>query len=153
MNVSRTLDAGIILKTLMDETIFEAISEDNATIEDIKIDVFKDKWLEVVDDSGDEWPTIGIVQFRQVFTNAYDAHIHILPQYRKKHSLEAGAKILDWCEEHIPGSTLMTNVPVTCPNVKDWLMAFNFIETGYLERVWTKGGERIDMWILTREIN
>lgn len=155
MMVDRTLDAGLIIDILMDDDIFDAISEDGGTHEDLKVDVFKDHWLHIIDnkEGNSNWPIMGCVQFKKIFKNTYDCHVHILPKYRKEFSLEVGDKILEWCEKHLPGVQLITNVPVICKNVKLWLEAFGFVETGILEKAWTKSGQLNDMWILSRGIS
>ena len=149
IEVRRTLDVGICLDILTNKDIFDSISEDDATIEHLKVDVIKDYWLSITD--GDL--EIGVVQFKQMFNKCFDAHIHILPKYRKDYSIAAGHKIWDWVQEYLSGCLLYTNVPVFCPNVKEWLMHFKFKETGYLEKAWLKDGKQNDMWIMTRSVN
>ena len=148
MRIERTLDVGICLDVLMNENIFNSISEDGGTIEDLKVDVLNDYWLKItVDDI-----VIGVVQFKQMFNKCYDSHIHILPEHRKANSLSAGDKILEWCGENINGSTLYTNVPSFCENVKLFLIKFGFVERGVIPNAWNKNGKLNDMTILTRGV-
>lgn len=147
--VQRTLDVGICLAVLTNPKIFDAISEDGATIEDLKVDVIKDYWLSIID--GDL--EIGVVQFKQIFNKCYDSHIHILPEFRKEYTEKSGKLIWKWIEQHLKGCLLYTNVPVFCPNVKEFLIGFGFKETGYLKKAWLKNGKQNDMWILTRSVN
>ena len=148
MIVYRTLDVGLCLEVLTDSYIFDCISEDTATIEDLKIDVITDYWLSIeVEDQ-----VIGVVQFKRMFKNCFDSHIHILRQYRKGHSISAGKAILEWCNDNISGSLLYTNVPDFCPNVKRFLLSFGFTEQGVLPNAWCKNGKMNDMTILTKEI-
>tara|TARA_R110002096_G_scaffold389756_1_gene584199 strand:- start:19 stop:465 length:447 start_codon:yes stop_codon:yes gene_type:complete len=148
MIVDRTLDVGICLEVLSDAYIFDSISEDTATIESIKVDVINDYWLKIeVEDR-----VIGVVQFKQVFNKCFDSHIHILKEFRKEHSNDAGDLILNWCYENITGSLLYTNVPDFCDNVKRFLLSFGFTEQGILSNAWFKNGKQNNMTILTREV-
>lgn len=147
LKAERTLDVGVCLDVLTNPEIFDAISEDNATIEDLKIDVIHDYWLEV---SVDE-KVIGVVQFRQMFNKCWDAHIHILPEERA-HSMKAGQSIWEWVEKHLAGCLIYTNIPEFCPNVVKFLQQFEFKESGRLEKAWRKNGEQHDMTILTRTV-
>lgn len=142
----RTLDVGFCLDILTNEDIFDAISEDGATVEDLNVDVINQLWVRVeVDGLG-----IGVVQFKRIFSQCWDAHIHILPEYRKEHSLEAGEKIWQWVMDNLNGSLIYTNVPVFCESVKDFLLNFGFKHSGELEKAWLKNGKSNDMWILTK---
>ncbi len=122
MLVERTLDVGECLEILTDSQIFDAISEDGATIEDLKVNVIKDYWLSIYVGSS----LIGVVQFKRMFNKCFDSHIHILPKFRKEHSITAGKEILKWCNDNINGSLLYTNAPEFSPNVKAYLLKFAF---------------------------
>ena len=148
IKVERTLDVGICLDILLNESIFNAISEDGATVEHLDIDVIKDYWLKIESDL----EVIGVVQFKSMFNKCYDSHIHILPSHRKHYSIPAGEEIIKWCEENISGSLLYTNVPAFCENVKMFLLKFGFSERGTLPNAWKKNGEMNDMTILTRGV-
>jgi len=142
----RTLDVGFCLDILTNEDIFDAISEDGATVDDLNIDVINQLWVRVEADG----LGIGVVQFKRIFNQCFDAHIHILPEYRKEHTKESGAKIWQWVEDNLKGCLIYTNVPVFCPNVREFLIGFGFKETGYLDKAWSKNGKQNDMWILTK---
>ena len=144
----RTLDTGNCLDILLNEEIFNAISEDDATINDLRVDVINDYWVDLVDGE----IIIGVAQFKAMFNKCYDAHIHILPEHRKKHSLAAGDALIKWCEDNIKGSLLFTTIPEFCPNVVEFLLAFDFQESGLLVGAWKKNGKQNNMKILTRSI-
>ena len=147
MIVERTLDVGICLDVLTDKDIFESISEDTATHDNLIVDVMNDYWLKIESDQ----EIIGVVKFKQMFNKCWDCHIHILPKHRN-HSSEAGRSILIWCKENLHGSLLYANVPEFCPNVKSFLIKFGFTEQGILPRAWYKNGRQNDVIILTREV-
>ena len=148
MIVERTFDVKVCLDILTDSHIFDSISEDTATIENLRVDVLDDYWLKIEVDS----QIIGVVQFKQMFNKCFDSHIHILKNHRRKHSIEAGRLILKWCNDNIKDSLLYTNVPCFCDNVKAFLINFGFKEQGVLPNAWRKNGEMNDMTILTRGI-
>lgn len=148
MKVDRTLDVGECLIILTNPDIFDSISEDGATFDDLKVDVLKDIWLRVVVDD----QLIGVVQFRHVFSKAYESHIHILTEHRKAYSKLAAESILNWCSEYISGSTLFAYVPEFCGNVKRFLLRHGFEDTGTIPKAWLKAGKLNDMTILSRGV-
>jgi len=148
MNVERTFDVGFILDVLSNEEILDSISEDGFNVEMFNFDVIKDTWLKIEN----EGVLIGVVQFKPMFTNCFDSHIHILPKFRKAYSAKSGEMILKWCSENMSGSLLYTNVPDFCVNVKNFLLSFGFKEIGILEKAWTKNGIQNDMTILTKRV-
>ena len=143
---SRTLDVGYVLSILSNAEILDAISEDGFKIEMLKVDVIGDYWVELIDGNLE----IGVAQFKPIFNKTYDCHIHILPQYRKKYSQDAGTKLLEWSSEHLKDSLLYTTVPVFCENVKRFLLSFGFKESGLLDKAWLKNGVLNDVSILTK---
>jgi len=145
MIVERTLDVGVVLDVLVDPVIFNAISEDGMTYEQLKIDVIDNFWLKITEDTN----LMGCVQFKPIFNKCWDAHIHILPEFRKR-SKEAGALIWKWVEDNLIG-LIYANIPVFCPNVREFLLSFGFEDAGYLKNAWFKNGKQNDMWILTKE--
>lgn len=144
----RTYDVGFCFDILTNKAIFESISEDGANLSSLNVDVVKDYWLEITVDGLD----IGVVQFKPIFNQCWDAHIHILPEHRE-HSREAGRKIWEWVEENLKSGLVYTNVPVFCPNVRKFLQDNEFEDSGYLKNAWLKKGELNDMWIMTKGIN
>ncbi len=144
----RTLDVGLCLDILTDPKIFDAISEDGMTVESLKIDVINDYWIAVYFDD----LLIGVMQLKQMFNKCFDAHIHILSNYRKKHTQSASKVLWDWIVKHLKGSLIYTTIPVFCPNVRDFLLNIGFEESGYLRKAWLKHGKQNDMWILTRVV-
>jgi len=149
LQVERTLDVGFILSVLTQPEILDSISEDGFKIEDFKIDVINHYWVGIYDGQTE----IGVIQFRPMYKNCFDSHIHILPKYRKEYSQDAGAKILEWVSNNLGESLLYTGVPAFCESVKKFLLGFQFKEVGTLENAWLKNGVQNDMFILTKRIN
>lgn len=148
MKVERTLNIGICMSVIRDPDIFEEISEDGADVREIEFDVVKNIWLSITHESR----VIGILVFKQMFNKTFDTHIHILHKYRHL-SREAGKALIEWMQENMAKSLILTMVPVICGNVKNFLLEFDFKQVGILEKAWKKNGKQNDMWILTRFID
>ena len=148
MIAKRTLDVGLCLDILTNETVFEAISEDDATFENLKVNVLDDYWVSMEINNA----IVGVAQFKQMFNKCFDCHIHILPEHRKQHSMDAGSALLTWCKDNLNGCLLFATIPEFCPNVVAFLKAFDFKESGTLEKAWKKNGKQNNMTILTRGI-
>ena len=146
MMVERTLDVGACLSILTQPDIFESISEDGATFNDLKVDVIGNYWLSIVDKV-----LIGVVQFKPITSHCFESHIHILKEHRKAHSYDAGEAIIKWCKENISG-TLYAHTPSYCKNVIKFLEQFEFSNTGVIPKAWNKNGELHDLVTLTRVI-
>jgi hypothetical protein len=148
LKVERTLDTGYCYEVLTNKHIFDCVTEDGATVESFNVDVIKDYWLEITDKDID----IGVFQMKQMLAKCYEAHIHILPEYRKDYADGAGELILKWIKDNIKECLLVTRVPALFPNVKDFLLRHGFEQTGVLPNAHCKNGKQHDMWILTRGI-
>ena len=145
INAQRTLDVGVCLSVLTDPDIFDSISEDGATINDVQIDVINHYWVSLA--AGGE--LIGVVQFKPITSHLFESHIHILKQHRKEHTANAGAAILDWCKDNLAG-TLYAHTPDYCVNVINFLEKFDFIKCGTIPKAWNKNGKLNDLVILAR---
>ena len=143
MIVQRTLNTGLCMNIVHDDEIFESISEDGAP--PVMPDVLKDIWLEIVYENA-----IGVVQLVQKTSQAYEAHIHILPEHRDK-SEQAGRKIWAWIEQNLKG-VIYATVPTNCSHVLDYLSKFDFQNTGVIPKAWLKNNERHDLIIMSREV-
>jgi RimJ/RimL family protein N-acetyltransferase len=146
MIVQRTLDVGACLTILTNPEIFDLISEDGATFNDLDVDVIKNYWLSIYDKK-----LIGVMQIKPITSSCYEGHIHILKEYRKKHSKDAGDGIIAWCKDNLKG-TLYAHTPSYCKNVINFLERFEFTNTGVIPKAWKKNGELNDLTILTRVI-
>ena len=147
MIIERIFDVKKCLDILTDKHIFDSISEDGATFEDLTVDVINHYWLGIYEDIN----LIGVLLLRPIYSECYDIHIHILKEYRK-HWKPAGAAIIEWCKKNIPNKTLHTNIPVFCKNVKHFVLSFGFKEAGLIPSVWKKNGKMNDMYIFTRTV-
>ena len=146
MIVQRTLDVGDCLSILTNPEIFDAVSEDGATYNDLKIDVIGNYWLSITDKE-----LIGVVQFKPITSHCFESHIHILKEHRKAHSYDAGKAIVEWCKGNLKG-TLYAHTPAYCKNVVKFLEQFEFSSAGAIPKAWNKNGELHDLVILTRVI-
>jgi len=145
VTVTRTLDVGLCLSVLTMPDIFDSISEDGATFNDLKVDVVDQYWLSVFD----KGLLLGVVQFKPTTSSCYESHIHIIKKHRKKYAKEAGEAILKWCKDNLKG-TLYAHTPSYCENVIKFLRSFHFQDTGLMPSAWKKNGKLNDLIILTR---
>ena len=143
--IERIFDVKKCLDILTDDHIFDSISEDGATFEDLKVDVINHYWLGIYEGMH----LIGVFLLRPLYSECFDVHIHILKEYRK-HWKSAGEAIIDWCKENTPNKTLHTNVPVFCKNVRYFVLSLGFKEAAVIPGVWKKNGKMNDMSIFTR---
>lgn len=146
MIVQRTLDVGACLSILTNPEMFDLISEDGATFNDLNVDVLKHYWLSIYDKG-----LIGVMQLKPITSSCYEGHIHILKEHRKKHSKGAGDGIIAWCKDNLKG-TLYVHTPSYCKNVINFLERFEFTNVGVIPKAWKKNGELNDLTILTRVI-
>ena len=146
MIVQRTLDVGVCLSILTNSEIFDLISEDGATFNDLTVDVINHYWLSIHDEE-----LIGVMQIKPITSSCFEGHIHILKEHRKKHSDKAGEQIINWCKDNLKG-TLYAYTPSYCKNVINFLERFKFANTGFIPKAWNKNGELNDLTILTRVI-
>ena len=147
MKIERIFDVKKCLDILTDDHMFESISEDGATFEDLKVDVIGNYWLGIYE--GDD--LIGVLLLRPIYSECFDIHIHILKEHRK-HGKRAGVAVINWCKENIPNKTLHTNIPVFCKNVRYFVVSLGFKEAGVIPKVWKKHGKMNDMSIFTRTV-
>ena len=147
MIIERIFDVKKCLDILTEDYMFDSISEDGATFEDLKVDVVNHYWLGIYENID----LIGVLLLRPIFSECFDIHIHILKEYRK-HFKIAGLAIIEWCKKNTPGKTLHTNVPVFCKNVRYFVLSLGFKEAGVIPSVWKKNGIMNDMSIFTRTV-
>ena len=148
VTAERTLHVGEILDVLTNDIIFDAISEDGATFNDLRVNVIDDYWVDLRVDG----VLIGVTQFKPIFNKCYDIHMHVLPEHRKLHSLSAGKAVIDWCGDNINGCILYATVPMLCQNVVNFMKGFGFNVTGEIPLAWKKNGVQNNMIILTRSV-
>ncbi len=146
LTIQRTLDVGYCLKVLMKPEISATIKEDGATANDLNIDVINDIWVEFLD--GDK--ELGVAFFHPIYSGCFDAHIHVLPEFRKEYSKEIGVQLWAWVEDNLKDSLVITHVPVLYENVKNFLLSNDFKEVGTLEKAFMKEGKKQDVWLMQK---
>lgn len=144
--IYRTWDVAECLDILLSNDIWPLIAEDDADIKNCMPDVINDVWL-AIEHNGS---LVGVCCIHSKNSVTAQAHIQILPQYRKEASLIAGAQILDWIKINTSFKLLLTEVPTIYPNVISYLKTFDFKESGLLEKSYKKNGKLVDLMILTR---
>jgi hypothetical protein len=137
---------GYCYDILTHDEIAATIREDGARIEDLKVDVVGDCWVKFVD--GDK--QLGVAFFHPIYSGCFDAHIHVLPEFRKEYTKEIGLQLWQWVEENLPDSLIVTHVPKLYENVRRFLLMNEFKEVGTLEKAFLKEGKKQDMWIMSK---
>lgn len=135
VTAQRIYDVRVVLAIISEPKIFDAISEDGASMP--MVDVINQHWVGFFVGA----KIIGVAQFRQLSSHVWDSHIHILPEYRKEHSAQAGKVITEWFSENLKGSAMVCTVPDTCKNVVRFVESIGFKRCGLIENVWLKNGE------------
>lgn len=144
--IERTLDVGLCLDVLTNKEIFDSISEDGANFNNLKVDVIKDYWLAILTDND----VIGCIQFKPKYKKCFEGHIHILPEFRKEHSINSGKAIIGWIESSLSGCVVCVEVPEFCNNVISFLNTFEFKESGIIENAYCKNGKQNDLILMSR---
>ena len=79
MIVQRIFDVKKCLDILTDVDMFDSISEDGATFDDLTVDVINNYWLGIYQGLN----FIGVLLLKPIFSECFDIHIHILKKHRK----------------------------------------------------------------------
>ncbi len=141
MIVFQTHNESVIKKILQDPIIFDAISEDNTSADDLKINRY-DTFIIGVNDSG----LIGLV----IIENNGYCHVHVLPKMRK-YSKEFGNRCLEWIWANTEHEHIYCSIPVIFPNVLAFVEFLGFKKLKTIIEDWRKNGMRHDSIIMTLE--
>ena len=67
-------------------------------------------------------------------------HVQIIPEYRKEHSKEFGAKGMQWLWANTDYETLVASIPEIYPNVVRYAVAQGFELIGTMEQAYKNNG-------------
>lgn len=147
IKVERTHDKELIKSIITREDIWSVIAEDGQEVDDFKPECDSDCWLVVNDDN----LTVGLYNLHPENRITLEAHIHILPEYRRDYAHAAGVSFFKWFMEECPEQyhKLIVKIPALYPNVRRFVEAFGL----KLEGTWTeshlKDGNLVDLWLLS----
>ena len=144
--VERTLDVGLCLSVLLDDDIFDVISEDGVQIESIKPDVINDYWLSIKVGAD----VIGVCQLKPKTKTCCEVHIQILPIYRSEHSMSAGYELIDWTRSNTEFKSVIAEIADIYRNVQRFVLAIGFDVVGNVPNVLTKNGDTHNMTIFNK---
>lgn len=146
MKCERTYSPVIILATIFDPAIWDAISEDGMTPDKFNLDVQGNCWLELRNEMCD---LIGVYEIKSVNSATLELHAHVLPQFRKEYSRKTGVAVLQWIDANTPPTyqKLIAKVPDMHENVHKFLRSFKFVEQGKITESHWKGGKLHDVTI------
>ena len=136
--VERTKDIELINSIMFNDDIFDVISEDRVTKENQRFDVYGECWLKVLCDE----TLIGLYNFHYINQSTLEAHVHILPEFRKAHSAESIIKIYQWIIDECDGavSKFVCNIPSLYPNVLSFCLSNGFTLEGTNRKSHLKNG-------------
>lgn len=134
---------------MFDDGIFDVISEDGVNKGDNRFNVYDEYWLKVTDNDD----VIGIYNLHYINQSNLEAHIHILPKYRKKYSCSSILKVYEWLLNECSFSKITSFIPVIYPNVLSFALHHGFTHEGVNRKSHLKNNELhdVDMVGITKE--
>ena len=151
MIIERTRDIDLINTVMFNDDIFDVISEDGATKERQRFDVYNEYWLKVL--VNDE--LVGLYNLHKVNGSTLEAHVHILPEFRNNHSQNSIKKAYEWLLENCGDEVVkfISNIPVIYPNVLRFCLVNGFTHEGVNRKSYLKSGfiHDVDMVGITKE--
>ena len=144
MKLERTFNIDDVKSVIFQPDIFKTIAEDGQTESDVKIDIKGDCWVAVrVNET-----IVGVYLLHPHNSITLEIHAHILPEFRKKHSIQSGRKVLEWFVNNCDYLKLIAQVPDIYENVKQFCLANNFKVEGVNRKSYKKDGEVMDSTLL-----
>jgi hypothetical protein len=149
--IERTRDIDLINSVMFDDDIFNVISEDGATKERQRFDVYNEYWLKVtVDDD-----LVGLYNLHTTNQSTLEAHVHILPEFRKQHSNASIRKVYKWLIDNCGDEVVkfIANIPSIYPNVLRFCLSNGFTHEGINRKSYLKNNliHDVDMVGITKE--
>jgi RimJ/RimL family protein N-acetyltransferase len=143
---TRTYDSALIKNIMFEPAIFDAVAEDGKDPIDVEFDVYADCWVEIRVDED----VIGVYNLHPHNSATLEIHAHILPEFRKKYSLDSGKCILQWVLDKCPEmyQKVIAQVPVIHENVKKFCIANGFKIEGVNRMSYRKNGKLVDQTLL-----
>ena len=126
--------------------IWKTVAEDGQTQESFDPNCKGDCWL-LLETNED---IIGVYNLHPHNSVTLEIHAHVLPEYRKRYSMESGDLALRWIVEEGPKQyqKVIAQIPTIYQNVIDFTLAHGFTEEGVNRLSHLKDGELLDQWLL-----
>lgn len=83
---------------------------------------------------------IGCVMLHWSNSVCLEAHIQVLPEYRKDHAIEFGLQAIQWVWDNTPAHKIMATIPDIFPNVIEYAHTIGFELQGINEHSILKDG-------------
>lgn len=144
MIAKRTFDVELIKSVMLHPDIFETVAEDGQEPGDFKINTDSEAWVLMF--VGDD--LIGVYVFHPHNSVTLEIHAHILPEFRKEHSIESGIMALKWFLENGNYKKLIAQVPSVYKNVKNFCLNNGFRVEGINRMSHKKDGQIMDLTLL-----
>lgn len=151
MIIERTYNIELINSVMFNDFIFDVISEDGVKKEDQRFDVYNEYWLKVIVDDD----LVGLYNLHHMNRSTLEAHVHILPKFRKIHSQESILKVYEWLIENSGDGMVkfISFIPVIYPNVLRFCLSNGFTHEGVNRKSHLKNNvlHDVDMVGITKE--
>ena len=143
ITIKRTRDIDVINKIMLRDDIFSVISEDGVTKEEQRFDVYNEYWLQVIFNG----ESIGLYNLHYTNQSTLQAHAHILPEFRVRHSNDSILKIYEWVIDNCKESTVkfISEIPSIYPNVLRFCLSNGFTHEGVNRQSYLKNGRIHDV--------
>ena len=138
MIIERTRDIDIINSIMFDDDIFDTVSEDGATKERQRFDVYNEYWLKVLVNN----EVVGLYNLHHTNQSTLEAHVHILKRFRGDHSVNSILKAYEWLVENCGSEVVKftSSIPVIYPNVLRFCLSNGFTHEGVNRKSYLKNG-------------
>ncbi len=122
--------------------MWDCVCEDGHKLEDFDPKPNENCWINI--------DKVGMYNLHPDNSTTLEIHAFILPEKRKKHSIETGKQILKWILENAPEQyqKVIAQVPCIYPNVKDFCIYNGFKIEGVNRLSHKKNGKIVDQWLL-----
>jgi RimJ/RimL family protein N-acetyltransferase len=151
MIVDRTYNIELIASVMFDDYVFDVMSEDGATKESQRFDVYEHCWLKAVVDG----ELIGLYHLIPRTGSTLEAHLHVLKEHRKEHARAGILKAYEWVLNNTDESMIKINalIPENHNNVLNFTLNNGFIHEGVNRKSHVKNNEIYDVNMvgITRE--
>ena len=151
MIIERTRDIDLINTIMFDDDIFDTVSEDGATKDRQRFDVYNEYWLKVLVNN----ELVGLYNLHHTNKSTLEAHVHILKKFRGEHSVNSILKVYEWLVENCGSEVVkfISNIPVIYPNVLRFCLSNGFKHEGVNRKSYLKNGSihDVDMVGITKE--
>ena len=141
LKAERTYDIALVWQVINHPEIMKSISEDG--LNQHNPDVIREYWIAIYN----EMDVIGVYRIHQIYSETWQGHVHILPQFRQ-YSKESGRVIFRWALDNMQFEKMQVVIPDLYPNVYHFTLKQGFKDEGLMRKSYLKKGQLHDQYIL-----